>query len=102
MPNLLKTLVNMVHVVQDHGSRDDSVSLLVKIIRSDLSVEEEVVVVARGDIQKTCDAFAEADNVAEVTVFQRIYHAKKQPVQPEATSDDAALLTSAALGVMKV
>src|SRR3954470_13811798 len=83
-------------------SPEDHVTLLVKVTHQSQETDEEVVIVKRGDIQKTCDAFAGAEDAVEVTIFQRIYHAKQEPVAADPITNQAVMLTDAALKALKL
>lgn len=59
-----------------------NVKLLLKIKRFDGSDEEEVVIVKEHDVQHTCEAFAEADDVREVWAYRQFFHRLKEPAEP--------------------
>lgn len=96
-------LMNVLHnlVVHEHGSPDDQCALLVEVVKADRSSSLVTVKCARSEIEGICHQYRDNEDTVEVTVFQRIYHAKKEPEDPVVDAE-AAVLANAALGVMKL
>lgn len=99
--SIMKVFHNITHTTQDHGKPDDQCHLLVEVTRTNLEVETHKVECARSEIENICHQFRDADDAFEVTVYQRIYHAKKEPVKADHVADDTAAVT-AALGAISL
>lgn len=96
---IMKVLHNLVN--HSDGTADDKCHLLVMVTKADLTVEEHRIDCIRSDIEGVCHRFRDAPNMFEVSVFQRIYQAKKEPVNTD-TDAEAAMLATTALSAMKL
>jgi hypothetical protein len=100
--SVLRQIGRYFDLLSTQREHDGENVILLAVMRClDGQEREERVIVKRRDIQTTCDAFADRDDVVEVWVYQKIFHNLKEPKADEVLTDESVVLANAALGVLK-